>query len=321
VSITVSRNFSGQPQVGMAQAGLSYEDARQARIVAGMAVSRLTPNTAMAFGFSETGRALQQRLAGTSQNAFLVARDPMARSGFHSDDANSVGVRHSIGSVGVTVTGERGKVWDRGFKQALRDPGYSVGGITADRRIGPAMVSLGASRLAEESTVLGGRFDSLFTGAGATSYFLDGGASFDFGGGWGAFASYRHGWTSLPGTGGLVKEGRFASNAWAFDLSKVNAFASGDKLAFRVMQPLRVSAGGFDLSVPTSYDYSSRTVGYEDRFLNLSPTGREIDFEAAYSMRILGGDLGLNSFYRKDPGHIAGVKDDIGAAIRFTLGF
>jgi hypothetical protein len=101
----------------------------------------------------------------------------------------------------------------------------------------------------------------------------------------------------------------------------VNAFASGDKLAFRVMQPLRVSAGGFDLSVPTSYDYSSRTVGYEDRFLNLSPTGREIDFEAAYSMRILGGDLGLNSFYRKDPGHIAGVKDDIGAAIRFTLGF
>jgi hypothetical protein len=73
--------------------------------------------------------------------------------------------------------------------------------------------------------------------------------------------------------------------------------------------------------VPASYDYSTLSVGYESRFLNLAPQGREIDFEAAYSMGLLGGDLGLNAFYRNDPGHMESVKSDIGGAIRFTLGF
>jgi hypothetical protein len=38
-------------------------------------------------------------------------------------------------------------------------------------------------------------------------------------------------------------------------------------------------------------------------------------------MRLLGGDLGLNAFYRTDPGHIAAARVDVGAAVRFTLGF
>jgi hypothetical protein len=175
--------------------------------------------------------------------------------------------------------------------------------------------------LDEESTVLGGRFDTIFSGKGASSNFVDATASYDLGGGWGAFASYRRGWTSLAGSGGLVREGVLSTDAWAFDLAKSGAFRAGDKLAFRVMQPLRVRQGGFNLSVPTSYDYATLTAGFEDRFLSLAPSGRELDFEAAYSRRFLGGDLGLNAFYRKDPGHIASMKDDVGGAIRYTLGF
>jgi hypothetical protein len=321
VSITLDRKLSGQPSVGLAQTGMSYEDARQARVVAGMAVGRITPSTAVAFGFSESGRALQQRLTGHSQNAFLVARDPMSRAGFYADASNSIGVRHMVGPVGLTVTSERGKVWTDAVRETLAEPRYSIGSVSADRRIGPATLSLGASRIEEESTVLGGRFDAVLTGAGAHSHFLDGTASIDLGRGWDAFASYRRGWTSLPGTGGLVDEGRFSTDAWAFDLSKRGAFAGGDKLALRVMQPLRVRAGGFNMLVPASYDYSTLSVGYESRFLNLAPQGREIDFEAAYSMGLLGGDLGLNAFYRNDPGHMESVKSDIGGAIRFTLGF
>jgi hypothetical protein len=293
----------------------------RAKVVAGMAVSRLTPETAVAFGFSESGRALQQRLSGQSQNAFLVARDPMTRSGFQADGVNSMGVRHNLGPVGLTVTGETGKVWNQGIKQALGEPGYRTSSATLDRKIGRATLSLGASRLDEESTVLGGRFDSIFTGAGAASHFIDSNASYDLGSGWGAFASYRRGWTSLPGSGGIVQTGRLSTDAWAFDLAKAGAFTAGDKLALRVMQPLRVRSGGFNLSVPTSYDYATLTAGFENRFLGLAPSGREIDFEAAYSRRFLGGDLGLNAFYRKDPGHIQAMKDDVGGAIRYTLGF
>jgi hypothetical protein len=321
ISITLDRKLHGLPIVGFAQTGMTYEDARQAKVVAGTAVSRITPSTAVAFGFSESGRALQQRLAGHSQNAFLVARDPMSRAGFFADASSSVGVRHKLGPVGLTVTSERGKVWAEGLKQTLVDPLYSIGSVTADRKLGPATLSLGASRLQEESTVLGGRFDSVLSGAGARSYFLDGTASFDLGKGWGGFASYRRGWTNLPGTGGLVSDGRLSTDAWAFDLSKRNALVGGDKLALRVMQPLRVRSGGLNLLVPASYDYSTLSVGYDNRFLNLAPKGRELDFEAAYSMGLLGGDLGLNAFYRNDPGHIEAVKSDVGGAIRFTLGF
>jgi hypothetical protein len=33
------------------------------------------------------------------------------------------------------------------------------------------------------------------------------------------------------------------------------------------------------------------------------------------------GWLGGNLFLRRQPGHVASAEDDIGAAVRFTLGF
>jgi subtilisin family serine protease len=320
VSVTMRRNLDGQPHIGLAQAGLSYEDSRKARAIAGMAVSRLTPQTALAFGFSEGGRSLQQRLAGHRGNAFLIARDPMTRAGFHADAGTSIGIRQHLGGVALTVTGETGEVSNPGLRQTLGRPGYSIGAVTFDRKLGPATFSLGASRLREESTVLGGRFSSAFSNGGSTSTFLDGTADIGLGNGWAAFASYRRGWTAMPGTGALVDRGRLATEAFAFDVSKTGALTASDKLAFRVMQPLRVSKGGFDMSVPVSYDYATGAVGREQRFFNLAPTGREIDYEAAYSVGWLGGDLGINAFLRTDPGHVETMKTDLGAAIRFTLG-
>jgi hypothetical protein len=57
------------------------------------------------------------------------------------------------------------------------------------------------------------------------------------------------------------------------------------------------------------------------RVFSLAPQGRELDFEAAYAVTLLGGFLDLNGFYRKDPGHIGTLSDDIGGAIRFTSDF
>src|SRR5690606_20221401 len=52
VSITVRRNLSGRPWVGLAQTGMTREDARAARVVAGHALSRLSPRTAFALGIA-----------------------------------------------------------------------------------------------------------------------------------------------------------------------------------------------------------------------------------------------------------------------------
>ncbi|TMJ15539.1 MAG: peptidase S8, partial [Alphaproteobacteria bacterium] len=323
VSITVSRNLQGQPQVGLAQLGLTYEDSRKAKILSGYALSRLDSKTAFAMGFSESGRTLQQRLQGRQGDAFLVARDPMTRMGFYGDQATSLGARHDLGPVAVTVTGERGLVWTPGPRRTQVLPGYSIAGLTLDRKIGPATLTLGGTRLREESTVFGGQFSSALATGGASSWFVDATAAMDIGRGWGAFASYRRGWTSLPGNSALVDKGRFSSDAWAFDLSKRGALLSGDRLAFRVMQPLRVVSGGLALNAPISYDYATGAVGYGARLLSLAPAGREVDFEAAYGIGLLQGRgyLSANAFLRQEPGHIEAMQDDVGGAIRFTLGF
>jgi hypothetical protein len=144
----------------------------------------------------------------------------------------------------------------------------------------------------------------------------------DLGRGWGIQAAYRRGWTSTSGLGGgLAQGGNLSTDAWRFDIAKVNALRPGDRFALRLMQPLRVRSGGLGLHVPVSYSYDTLSAGYEDRFFNLAPTGREIDLEAAYGTRLWGGNLTANAFVRREPGHIEAMKDDYGAAIRFTLGF
>ena len=324
VSITVDRKLSGQPHVGLAQLGLTYEDARKARVLSGIAVSRLGRRTAMALGLAESGKTLERRLTGRYQDAFLVARDPMARTGFHGDSAGAVGLRRQLGRTGVTVTAERGEVWQPGFDRAIASPRYDVASLSLDRRLGRARLGLGASRLDEEATLLGARFAPTIGVGGGTSWFADARAAVDLGRGWGVEAAYRRGWTDASGFGGgLARGGRLSTDAWTFDIARSNALRPGDRFALRVMQPLRVRSGGFDLSVPVSYSYDTLSAGYEDRFFNLAPTGREIDLEAAYGFDLLGGagHMSANAFARRDPGNVAAMKTDLGAAIRFTLGF
>jgi hypothetical protein len=321
VSITVQRNQMGQPNVGFAQLGLTYEDARKAKILSGLAISRLSRRTAVALGLSESGRTLQQRLARQEGSAFLVARDPLTRMGFYGAGAGSLGLRQSFGPVGVTVTGERGQVWQGGLNRSLVQPGYSIASLALDRRFGPASVTLSATRLDEQRTVLGAQFTDMLGIGRSTSWFADASASLDLGRGWGAAASYRRGWTVASGGAALATGGRLSTDAWSFDVTKRGAFAAGDTLAVRLMQPLRVRSGGFNLSVPVSYDYATQSAGYESRLYGLAPTGREIDLEAAYSVPLLGGDLSANAFARRQPGNIASEDADLGAAIRFTLGF
>jgi hypothetical protein len=320
VALTIRRNPIGAPALAMEQMRLGYDESRRAKAVAGMALARLTPATAVALGFSQGGRMLQQQLAGHWDNAFLVARDPMSRAGFHPGADTSIGVRHDLGALALSVTSERGKVHVPGLQRELDRPSYRIDSLTLDRTIGPARFSLGASRLREEDSVLGGRFSSAFSSGGSRTAFVDGAASLALGAGWSAFASYRRGWTAIGGTGALVEKGHLETEAFAFDLAKTGLFAAGDNLAFRAMQPLRVASGGFDLNMPVSYDYSTGKARFEQLFFNLAPRGREIDYEIAYGVSLLGGHFDFNAFLRTDPGHVEALRKDMGAALRFTIG-
>jgi len=321
VSVTLRRDFTGQPNVGLAQAGLTREDARAARLVAGHMISQLGPRTAVALGFSESARTLQQRLDGVGDAAFLVARDPMSRAGFWADSGVALGARQNLGPIAVTLAGERGLVLLPGARRGVADPRYALFGLTAGRSFGPLNLSLGLVRLEEEATLLGGRFAMAPTGS--QSLFLDAAARYALGGGWVAHARYRRGQTRMGPSGSLVAGGNLSTDAWSADLGRANLFARGDSLAFRIAQRLRVRGGGYQLNVPVSWDYATASAGTALRAFSLAPGGRELDFEAVYSLPVLrgAGSLSGNAFLRRQPGHIAAAPNDTGAAVRLSLGF
>ncbi|HEU0097632.1 MAG TPA: S8 family peptidase [Allosphingosinicella sp.] len=321
VSVTTRRDALGPSEARLQPMALSAEQARTARAMAATAIGRLSPRTAMALGFSEGGRTLQQRLSGQQGSAFLVAGDAAGDNGFHALAGSSIGVRHDFGPLAVTMTSEGGEVYEPYAAQHSAPSAYRITALVADRRLGRLRLSLGGSLLDEESTILGGRFSSAFAGAGSTSRFADGAASLDLGGGWGARAAYRHGWTSIRGGGALIQGGRLSTDAFALDLARAGALAPGDRIGLRIVQPLRVRSGGLNVDLPVGYDYASGEVDYQLRFLNLAPTGRELDYELSYGLPLLGGYMAANAFARTEPGHIEAMRSDFGGALRFTLGF
>lgn len=315
LSLTAAQRRERPVGVGLALEGVGRQDRRQSRLVAGMALARISDKTAVAMGFSEGAKALEKRLAGVSDASFMVARDTNSAIGFDLRRGNAVALRHQLGRVGLTVSSERGRVAD--LRMAGQSSGVAAHALTADALVGRARLALSASRLREDATVLGGRFDASLGARGATSWFVDGVAGAELGGGWSATARYRRGWTGFGTDGG----GKLSTDAFAFDLGKTAVFGAVDRLGLRLSQPLRVRSGGLAAMLPVSYSYETLTTDYALTRLNLAPEGREVDLEVAYGLPAAGGWLGANAFYRRQPGHIAAADDDIGAAVRFTLGF
>ena len=77
------------------------------------------------------------------------------------------------------------------------------------------------------------------------------------------------------------------------------------------------------MMLPTAYDYTTLTATDTLSRMSLAPTGREVDTELSYGSSLSGGNawIGGNLFYRRQPGHIANLPDDKGAAVRFSLSF
>src|SRR5258705_3087572 len=153
-------------------------------------------------------------------------------------------------------------------------------------------------------------------GGGGTSMFLDLEAQREFGEGWTAGLTARRGWTSFAA-------GQFQTGAYGMDVAKLGVLGSSDRLGMRIAQPLRVEHGGFAMLLPTSYDYATETATDSLSRFSLTPSGREVDAELSYGSSLLDGNawLGGNLFVRRQPGHIADSKDDVGAAIRLPLNF
>ncbi len=173
----------------------------------------------------------------------------------------------------------------------------------------------------EEETILGAYLAQGFGAGGADTLFVDASGRWDIARGWALGAAYRHGFSRADASGLISSGSRFESQAWSLDLTRAGVFGNADTLGFRVSQPLRVTRGGIDLTLPVSYDYASETAGFATRRLSLAPSGRETVGEIAWRGPLAKGWASASLYYRTDPGHYAQAPADAGVAVTWSRGF
>jgi subtilisin family serine protease len=324
LSLVTATGASG----GDALAGLSFHDARMARTLAASVMTRLDARTRIGFAAGRGTSGLLAGERGERGHAMLIGDGAHDGLGFAATPGIGLVLRHNVAANHyVSIMMDDG--WVAGSRwqddpllryRSGRDSRYQRVGAAWDARFGPARAALGGSWLRESDSLLGARLGPVFGSAGATSLVGDASLGVDLANGWSLSGAWRQMWTR-PAGGGLVAGGTLWSSAFSFDVAKAGLLRPGDRAALRFAQPMRVARGGIDLLLPVAHDYASGQTDFGRRTYNLAPTGRELVVEASYALSLLGGDLIANTWIRRDPGHIAALSDDKGAALRFTLGF
>lgn len=318
--LNITPATSGRPWVGLAQMGVDMHAADRVRARYGLIASQLTAKTKLGLAYGFGAETLLGSMNGSRPDgAFITGANPLTDAGFARRSGASAALSHQLG--GWSLGFAAGHATTRDPQRYGGDGAVDTVAVEASRRVGPVALTLGLAQMRESDTVLGSWSGPAFGFRGATTRFASVDARLPLGGGFSAGVGARHGWTDAKLAGGLVADVEgLRSFGFQADLSKAGLFG-GDRLDLRLAQPLRVTGGVARLSVPVGYDYATRETAFDTRTASLMPSGRELDAEAAYSVAVFGGEFGAHLFWRNDPGHIDGAPDDLGAAIRFSLGF
>lgn len=315
---------STRPWVGLAQMGVDARAADGVRARYGLIASKLDAKTRMGIAVGYGAETLLGSMTGSRPDgAFIAGASPLADSGLAARDGRSAAMTRQVGRWTLGLAAGRATTRDPRAASFAPEDGGTVDtlAIEASRRLGGLDLIFGLSQMRENGSVLGSWSGPALGFEGATTRFASVRAAIPVGSGFMIGAGARHGWTDARlGSGLVASADGIRSLGFQFDVSKVGLFGP-DRLDFRIAQPLRVGGGRARLLVPVDYDYATLGTVYDTRFANLTPSGREIDVEAAYSLALFGGEVGAHLYWRSEPGHVATRADDVGAALRFSVGF
>jgi subtilisin family serine protease len=322
--LNVSPATSTRPWVGLAQMGVDHGAADRMRARHGLISSKLDAKTRMGVAVGYGAETLLGSLGvGRPDGAFITGADPLTDAGFGRRGATSAALTRQLGRWSLGLAAGHARTDHRQSTPGLRRSGaVDTVAVEAARAIGPVDLNLGLGHMRESDTVLGSWTGPALGFEGATTRFASAEARMALGSGVSIGAGARHGWTEARlGNGLIAGIDGIRSFGFQFDLSKQGLAGASDRIDLRVAQPLRVVGGTARLSVPVAYDYATLGAAMETRSASLVPSGRELDLEAAYSIGVLGGEFGAHLYWRNQPGHVATRADDLGAAVRFSLGF
>ncbi|MXO58208.1 S8 family serine peptidase [Altererythrobacter salegens] len=310
------------------QLSLAGEDAETARVLAGQVALKISPKTQVGFAFSQGRDGLVAHLQGQQRPAFLIAGDAADDSGLYQSVDTALALRRQFGAWGLTVSADRGDALSASFvRLASEQHGQRYRGrvhdfgLALDRRFGALDTALGLTWMREDETLLGAKFHDAFGLTGAETLFLDAQAGWSFADGWRLGGALRQGWTRAHVSGAVAGGSKLASRAWSLDLVRAGVFAGSDTLGLRLSQPMRVENGGLNLSLPVDYSYETLSPTYGIHALSLTPQGRELTGELAWSGPFLSGFGSASLFYRRQPGHFASLPDDKGVALSWSSKF
>ncbi|NLR69901.1 S8 family serine peptidase [Novosphingobium sp. ERN07] len=311
--------FTVDHRFGTVPLRLAPGERQQARVLASSVVTRIDRSLDMALGWKVSAESLTARLQQRRASDFLVAG---MSSGVLARPETGVAARYRLGRLGLTASVERSVLVRSDPLRERRGYRMTQFGMALDGgQDGTFDWRLGLGLMREERTVLGTRFADALGGGGATTATLSPGFGWRFGRGWALGATGGLGFTRID-SGAVVSSGsRLVSSSWSVDLSREGVLTGGDRLAFRLSQPLRVERGGLDLNLPVAWDYATESATFARVPLSLAPKGRELDAELAWATVLWGGDASASVFFRKEPGHFAGAADNGGFALRWSRGF
>jgi len=255
---------------------------------------------------SHFGLGAEELAPGTFTDADAFANPFLgfARNGTSLGLASSLGT----GSLRIAAFAATGRYTGWGDARSERITGalteYRFGGV-AD-----SALSLQAGWMSEANGAVGSRPDGAF-GEFHTGTVLTGlSASRRLGGSWTVLGSAHAGVhrtdsrrrSIVRGVSGLWSGG-FAVGVVGRDFTR-----SGDRLAFRLSQPLRVEAGRAELRWVSGRSPDGQ-VELERADLSLEPSGRQLDLEVAYSRPWAGGRAHMAAIASQDAGHAAGERE------------
>lgn len=294
---------------------------------------RLSPGASLGIAVKRGAEGLSAMLAGRRSGPFLMAEDSSAN--------RMIGLRGSAGTAlrlavvrdaALSITAEQGAVAAIMPGQRLADPtgldrpaSYNRFGVAIDHRLYRDRIGwdarIGTSLLTERESLLGARWSALLGQSGSRTLFVDGAGRVDLDRRWHVGVEWREGWSRSISSGLIHGSSMVRTRGWAVDVGRKGLMAENDQFAIRLAQPLRVESGGLMINAPVAYDYATLMATQGRIEMPLVPIGREQLVEAVWTGPMWGGWLTINGFWRDEPGHVAAARDDLGAAVRFALGF
>jgi len=127
-------------------------------------------------------------------------------------------------------------------------------------------------------------------------------------------ASYSEGYTRVKGAENklLGNYSALRTNTYGLGLLASNVMRRHDRLGVAVTQPLRITSGSADLTVPASMDLDGNIHYYDTDRVGLNPDGNELDVELSYQMPLgRSSQFATYFLYQNEPLHVQDAGDSV----------